>query len=345
LSGHQGHFISTISQGKTEGSPVRNTFRVEHGVVIVATGGQELPPDERYGYGKNDRILTLRELEANLAKGITDPRKIKQAVFIQCASAGDEEILKYCSRTCCTQSVKNAIRIKEGNPDAQVYILFRDMRTYGFYEQYYKRAREMGIYFIQYTGPARPEVVTGTDGSLKINVYDADSGYNITLTPDLVALASGIGPAEGAERLGTLLKVPRNEDGFFVETHAKLGPMDFASAGLFLCGVAHSPKNVAETIYQAQGAVARACNILAQPHLMVGGVVAAVVKPERCAACLTCLRVCPYGVPRINRDMVAEIDPVQCHGCGTCVGECPGKALQLLHYKDDQMVAKIHGVV
>jgi len=345
LSGHQGHFISTISQGKTEGSPVRNTFRIEHGVVIVATGGRELPPDERYGYGNSDRIVTLRELEANLAKDTTDPRRIKQAVFIQCASAGDEEILKYCSRTCCTQSVKNAIRIKEGNPDAQVYILFRDMRTYGFYEQYYKRAREMGIYFIQYTGPARPEVVTDTDGSLKINVYDADSGYNITLTPDLVALACGIGPAEGAERLGTILKVPRNEDGFFVETHAKLGPMDFPSAGLFLCGVAHSPKNVAETIYQAQGAVARACNILAQPHLMVGGVVAAMVKPERCAACLTCLRVCPYGVPRINKDMVAEIDPVQCHGCGTCVGECPGKALQLLHYKDDQMAAKIHGVI
>ncbi len=345
LSGHQGHFTSTIAQGKSEGSPVRNTFRVENGVVIAATGGRELPPDERYSYGSSSSIVTLRELEANLARGTTDPRKLKQVVFIQCASAGDEEILKYCSRTCCTQSVKNAIRIKEENPDAQVYILFRDMRTYGFYEQYYKRAREMGVYFIQYTGPQRPEVVTGSDGSVRIDVFDADSGYTISLTPDLVALASGIGPAEGADRLGTMLKVPRNEDGFFVETHAKLGPMDFPSAGLFLCGVAHSPKNVAETIYQAQGAVARACNILAQSHLMVGGVVAAVVKPERCAACLTCLRVCPYSVPKINKDMVAEIDPVQCHGCGTCVGECPGKALQLLHYKDDQMVAKIHGVV
>lgn len=345
LSGHQGHFTSTVSQGKSEGSPVRNTFRVEHGVVIVATGGRELPPDEKYGLGQSSGIMTVRDLEANLARGLVDPRKTKQAVFIQCASAGEEEILKYCSRTCCTQSVKNAIRFKETSPDTQVFILYRDIRTYGFYEQYYKRAREMGVYFIQYTGPNRPEVVTAADGSLRINVYDPDSGYDISLTPDLVALATAIGPAEGADRLGTMLKVPRNEDGFFVETHAKLGPMDFPSAGLFLCGVAHSPKNAAETIYQAQGAVARACNILAQSHLMVGGVVAAMVKPERCAACLTCLRVCPYSVPKINKDMVAEIDPVQCHGCGTCVGECPGKALQLMHYKDDQMSAKIHGVV
>ncbi len=345
LSGHQGHFISTVSQGRSGESPVRNTFRVEHGVVIVATGGRETPPDEKYAYGRNDRILILRELEANLSKGITDPRKIKEAVFIQCASSGDEEILKYCSRTCCIQSVKNAIRIKEENPAARVYILHRDIRTYGFYEQYYKRAREMGVRFVHYTGSGRPEVVPQQDGSLKIDVYDPDSGYVLPLTPDLVALAAGIGPAAGSEALGTMLKVPRNEDGFFVETHAKLGPMDFPSAGLFLCGLAHSPKNVAESIYQAQGAVARACNILAQSHLMVGGVVAAVVKPERCAACLTCVRVCPYGVPVINRDMVAEIDPVQCHGCGTCVGECPGKALQLLHYKDDQMIEKIHGVV
>ncbi|PKM80223.1 MAG: 4Fe-4S ferredoxin [Firmicutes bacterium HGW-Firmicutes-14] len=345
LSGHQGHFTSTVSQGKSEGSPVRNTFRIEHGVVIVATGGTETRPDEKYGYGGNDRVMTLRELEAGLHRRTTDVKNIKQAVFIQCASAGDEEILQYCSRTCCTQSVKNAIRIKEENPDAQVYILYRDMRTYGFYEQYYKRAREMGVCFIEYQGPNRPEVETGPDGNVKLEVFDPDSGYTLSLKPDLVALATAIGPAQGADRLGTMLKVPRNEDGFFVETHAKLGPMDFPSAGLFLCGVCHSPKNVAESIYQAQGAVARACNILAQPHLMVGGVVAAVVKPERCAACLTCVRVCPYSVPKVNRDMVAEIDPVQCHGCGTCVGECPGKAIQLLHYKDDQMLAKIHGVV
>lgn len=345
LSGHQGHFISTISQAKSEGSPVRNTFRVENGVVIVATGGRETLPDEKYGYGRSDRIMTLRELEGSLNKGLTDPRKVRQAVFIQCASAGDEEILKYCSRACCTMSVRNAIRLKEENPESQVYVLYRDMRTYGFYEQYYKRAREMGIYFIQYSGPSRPEITVNSDATLKIEVYDSDSGYLITLNPDLVALATGISPAEGAQRLGTMLKVPRNEDGFFVETHAKLGPMDFPSAGLFLCGTAHSPKNVAESIYQAQGAVARACNILAQSHLMVGGVVAAMVKPERCAACLTCVRVCPYSVPKINRDMVGEIDPVQCHGCGTCVGECPGKALQLLHYKDDQMTEKIHGVV
>jgi heterodisulfide reductase subunit A-like polyferredoxin len=345
IGGHQGHFISTISQAKTEASPVRNTFRIEHGVVIVATGGMETPADERYGYSKNNRIMTNRELEAKLAAGTLDTRNTKQAVFIQCASAGDEEILKYCSRTCCTQSVKNAIKIKEANPETQIFILFRDMRTYGFYEKYYKQARELGVIFVQYTGKNRPEVVVASDGTLGIDITDPDSGYTFKLKPDLVSLATGISPAEGTKRLGTMLKVPCNEDGFFVETHAKLGPMDFPSAGLFLCGLIHSPKNVAETVYQAQGAVARACNILSQSHLMIGGVVAAVTKPEKCAACLTCLRVCPYSVPKINRDMIAEIDPVQCHGCGTCVGECPGKALQLLHYKDDQMSAKIHGIL
>ncbi len=344
FSGHQGHFITTVSQAKTQGSPIRSTHKVEHGVVIVATGGRENPPDSHYRYGENEKIITGIQLEAMLANNTGKLKTAKSLVFIQCASAGDEEILKYCSRTCCGQSIKNAIKIKKQFPDTQVVILYRDIRTYGFYEKYYKAARELGILFVQYSGAKRPAVEITPQGALKIQVIDPDSKACLSLEPSLLVLATGTGAADNAGKLGSMLKVPRNEDGFFVETHAKLGPMDFPSAGIFLSGVAHAPKTVAESIFQAQGAVARACNILAQPHLMVGGVVARILRPERCAACLTCVRVCPYSVPKVNRDMVAEIDPVQCHGCGTCVGECPGKAIQLEHYRDDQLLAKIQGI-
>jgi heterodisulfide reductase subunit A-like polyferredoxin len=344
FAGHQGHFYTTIYQAKTPGSPIRSTHQVEHGVVIVATGGKEQPADPHFKYGENDQIITGTQLEAMIATNTGKLNTAKSLVFIQCASAGEEEILKYCSRTCCIQSIKNAIQVKKQSPHTQVVILYRDIRTYGFYEKYYKEARELGMLFVRYSGGQRPVVESTPQGTLRLQVVDPDCQLNLTFEPDYLVLATGTGAADQADKLGSMLKVPRNEDGFFVETHAKLGPMDFPSAGIFLCGVAHAPKTVAESIFQAQGAVARACTILAQPNLMIGGVVAGVVRPERCAACLTCVRVCPYSVPKVNRDMVAEIDAVQCHGCGTCVGECPGKAIQLEHYRDDQLLAKIQGL-
>lgn len=344
LTGHQGHFISTIKTGDLR-------QEVHHGVVIVATGGQLSEPNPVYGMAKDARIMTLAQLEEKLhaleevQEGIPlsayreSLGEWGEGALILCASAGEE--LPYCSRSCCTQGIANAIRLKQHNPQGKVYVLHREIRTYGFLESYYRLAREMGIIFVRYAGENLPVPEIGESLTLKVN--DLDSNFDFAINPDILVLAQGFEPADGAGELGTLLKVPLNEDGFFMETHAKLGPMDFPGSGLFLCGAAHSPKFISEAIFQARGAVARAVTILAKPHLMVGGVVAKVVA-EKCAACLTCVRVCPYSVPKIGPTMVAEIEPVQCHGCGTCVGECPAKAIQLQHYTDEQMLAKITAV-
>ncbi len=372
FTGHQGHFTSTV---KTP----NGVRKLEHGVVLVATGGQPTEANPRYGRGRDRRIISLTELEAKLAavareqqgeqhaiageqhaiageQHVTAGEQLvtageqhatagevlgpwQEAVIVLCASAGSD--LPYCSRTCCTQAISNAIRLKQHNPAGRVFVLYRDIRTYAFWERYYRLAREMGIIFLRYDGENLPQPQVGRN--LSLTVPDLDAGIEWKLKPDIIALAQGFGPATGAQELGMMLKVPLNEDGFFMETHAKLGPMDFPSSGLFLCGGAHAPKFVSEAISQAQGAVARAATILAKSHLMVGGVVAA-VTPEKCAACLTCVRVCPYSVPKIGPDMVATIDAVQCHGCGTCVGECPAKAIELQHYTDAQMLAKISAV-
>ncbi len=344
VTGHQGHFISTLKTGDLR-------QEVHHGVVIVATGGKLAEPNPVYGLGKDSRIMTMVQLEERLYTlnqvEHGDPLSAyqeslgdwQQAAMVLCASAGEE--LTYCSRSCCTQGISNAIRLKQSNPAGQVYVLHRDIRTYGFRESYYRLAREMGIIFVRYDPKNLPAPQLNKEISLQ--VQDADSDLSWEVKPDLLVLAQGMEPADGARELGTVLKVPINEDGFFMETHAKLGPMDFPGSGLFLCGAAHSPKFVSEAVYQAQGAVARAVTILAKSHLMVGGVVAK-VDPDKCAACLTCVRVCPYSVPKVGANRVAEIEPVQCHGCGTCVGECPNKAIQLQHYTDEQMLAKIAAV-
>ncbi|HWJ03453.1 MAG TPA: FAD-dependent oxidoreductase, partial [Verrucomicrobiae bacterium] len=343
-TGHQGNFVTKLRTGEL-------LQEIQHGVIIVATGGEIAKPNPVYGYGQDGRIMTMIELEEKLhtASGVSNGDYLsayqasladwEEAVIILCASEGKE--MPYCSRSCCTQGIANAIRLKQHNPDGRVYVLHRDIRTYGFLESYYRLAREMGIIFIRYQGENLPAPELGD--KLTVKVWDIDSEMKFVLNPDILVLAQGLTPAEGARELGSLLKVPLNEDGFFMETHAKLGPMDFPGSGLFLCGAAHAPKFVSEAIYQAQGAVARAVTILAKPHLMVGGIVAK-VTPEKCAACLTCVRVCPYSVPKIGKEMVAEIEPVQCHGCGTCVGECPAKAIQLQHYTDEQMLAKITAV-
>ncbi|GFN23608.1 FAD-dependent oxidoreductase [Thermanaeromonas sp. C210] len=341
FGGHQGHFITTISLAQPGKGPLRTTVKLEHGVVIVATGVREIATDE-YLRGQDERVLTNTELEQALASGSWNPRANKEVVFIQCVGSREPGRL-YCSRTCCAQSLKNALRIKELNPEAKVYILYRDIRTYGFMEDYYRLAREKGILFIPFEPERKPVVRRRDIGLLEVEVTDPSSGKTVLLWPDQLVLATGAAAPEGIEELATLLKVPLNEDNFLVETHAKLSPIDFPSAGIFLCGAAHSPKFLAEAVAQAKGAVARACTILSKENLMVGGVVA-VVEEGKCAACLTCVRVCPYGVPRINERNVAEISAVQCQGCGTCAAECPAKAIQLQHYKDHQLLAKVAGL-
>ncbi|MDD2420569.1 MAG: FAD-dependent oxidoreductase [Heliobacteriaceae bacterium] len=344
FGGHQGHFnAQVVSEQPDTGEPA-NVW-LEFGVVIIATGGRELPPAN---YPTGGAVLTNLQLEKALVKEPAKWAGKRRVVFIQCVGSRDSE-RAYCSRTCCQQSVKNALRLKELNPAAEIYVLYRDIRTYGFLEKYYKSARERGVLFFPYDPVAhgQPVIVTGGKGGdlspITVEFQDAAEGVMTKLPADQVVLATATVAPQGIEELAGVLKLPLNEDKFFVENHAKLGPIDFPSAGLFLCGSAHAPKSIGEAISQAQGAVARAVTILAAGQLMVGGVVAT-VDPAKCAACLTCVRVCPYGVPQIGADHKAMIEAVQCHGCGTCCGECPGKAIQLQHYTDEQMLAKVSGL-
>jgi heterodisulfide reductase subunit A-like polyferredoxin len=227
--------------------------------------------------------------------------------------------------------------MKELNPNARIYVLYRDMRTYGLQESYYARARKEGVLFARYEPDEKPEV--RKDGQhLSVAFMDRVLKERIELEPDLLVLSAATIPRPNGE-LANLLKVPRTAEGFFLEAHMKLRPVDFATDGIYLAGSGHGPKLIRESISQASAAVARACTILSKEKMLVGGVVA-VVEGERCAACLTCVRVCPYEVPVINARGEAEIDVSKCKGCGTCAAECPARAIELMHFREDQLEAK-----
>jgi len=260
-----------------------------------------------------------------------------EVVMIQCVGSREEGHM-YCSRICCAEAVKNALRLKAINPDIEVTILFRDMRTYGHRELYYRAAREQGVRFIRWTPKRRPQVSTNGEG-VEVRVYDEPLKREVLLKPDYLVLSAGIRPREDMEELASRTKLPLTADGFFLEAHMKLRPLDFFNAGVFLCGLAHAPKLIPETISQAQGAAARAATILSQRQLAISGVVS-VVDKERCVACLTCVRLCPYHVPCINEEGVAEIEAAACQGCGICAAACPRKAIEVQHYRDEQIVAK-----
>jgi len=268
--------------------------------------------------------------------------------MIQCVGPWDDDPLIpfYCSRVCCSVAVKNAIAIKDRSPDTQVVVLFREMRTYGFQEALYTEARRKGVIFIRYDDQTNPQVQR-EDGSLRVSVVDPALGEELILQPDLLVLSEAVVPANGSRGLAELMKFSCTLEGFFLEAHVKLRPVDFPAEGLFLCGMAHYPKFLDETISQAQAAAARAATILSRDALEVGGMVA-VVEAEKCTGCLTCVRICPYNVPRIDPARigaggirgVAEIEAAACQGCGICAGECPAKAIQLEHYRDEQVLAQ-----
>ena len=355
-SGYRGNFTSRLRSAN--GSGFVEEFQLRHGVTIVATGGQEYRGEE-YGYGSDPRILTLQEVEGLLAAWageldavpISDSQSairnsqsaIRNVVMILCVGPAE----KYCSRICCTTALKNALKLKELNPEARVTVLYRDIRTYGFKERLYTEAREKGVFFTRYDDEHRPQVEV-VDGRLQVRAWESTFGRWMTLSPDLLVLSNPMVPAEGAKELATTLKVSRDLDGFFLEAHVKLRPVDFASEGIYLAGAAHYPKFIGEAVVQAQAAAARAATILSRDTLSVGGIVAQ-VDAAKCTACLTCVRVCPYGVPRINHQLrgvggivgAAEIGVAECQGCGICVAACPARAIQLMHYTDEQMEAKI----
>ncbi|MGD9207674.1 MAG: FAD-dependent oxidoreductase, partial [Syntrophobacterales bacterium] len=308
---------------------------VQHGVSIVATGGKELQPTE-YLYGEDDRVLTALELDSRLKEDGNGFKDVNRTVFIQCVGSRDEE-RPYCSKICCTHSMESALQLKELNPDMDVYILYRDIRTYGFREDLYKEARGKGVLFIRYSLDTKPQVSNGS-GSLKVQIHDPILGRDLVIPADALVLASAVLPNEAREVVSAL-KVNQNAEGFFLEAHMKLRPVDFGSDGLFLCGLAHYPKSIDEAIAQAQAAAARASTVLAKDVITLGAV-KAVVEPDKCAVCLTCVRTCPFEVPYIGEDGYAVIDPAGCRGCGACVAECPGKAISLQHFTDKQLIAK-----
>jgi heterodisulfide reductase subunit A-like polyferredoxin len=329
-------------------------WEVDHGVTIVATGGEEYRgPD--YGYGSHPAILSLQEFEACLAaegtaasagaKASIDLGGVRQLVMILCIGPAEA----YCSRICCALALKNALRMKQAHPACQIIVLHRDIRTYGFKETLYRRALQEGVLFARYDAASRPVVEAAAgDGGLRLQAHDPILGTPMTLEPDLLILAMPMVPAHGNRALATTLKVPLDQDGWFLEAHVKLRPVDFASDGIFLAGAAHYPKLLDETIVQAQAAASRASIVLAKDTMSVGGAIAQ-VNPALCVGCLTCVRICPFGVPQIQAETTgvgglmgtAYIEPTICQGCGMCIAECPAQAIELLHYRHEQLERQV----
>lgn len=328
-TGHVGEFVTRVDVGEDE-------ITVEHGVIIFATGAVEYTPTE-YLYGANNNVLTQSELEGLMEEHPESLKAHESLVMIQCVGSR-EEPHNYCSRICCQEAVKNALHLKRINPELRIYILYRDIRTYGFSELFYLEARQLGVTFIRYDLENKP-VVDEPSGRLRVTIEDAASGKSLTLAPDLLVTSAGIRSDETVGALLQVFKAPVNEDGFLFEAHAKLRPLDFANEGMFMAGFAHAPKLLSETLAQAKAAAARAVVVLSKDTLAIDGSVA-VVDEERCAICLTCIRQCPYEIPKINEDNRAYIDVASCQGCGICAAACPAKAIDLRHYKDEQILAK-----
>jgi heterodisulfide reductase subunit A len=334
FSGYKGNFTTHLTTGADAGE-----HSINHGVIIVATGAKEYQPKE-YLYPESDRVVTQVELSDRIEeKGAAD---LDSVVMIQCVGSRNEENVN-CSRICCQSAVKNALALKKLNPDTAIYILYRDMRTYGLLEDYYKEARERGIIFIRFAQETPPEVKASADG-LTVFVKDHILQRNLAISADLLALSAGV-VAEDTEALSRIMKLNRNPEGFFIEAHVKLRPVDMPGDGIFLCGTAHAPKLISESIAQAQAAASRATTFLARSEIKLSAITAK-VDTEHCVKCLTCVRSCPFQVPIFNSDEgVIEIDEAICHGCGICAGVCPREAIGLSFYEDEQIMCKIEALL
>lgn len=337
VSGYVGNFMTKVtSEGRVK--------EITHGAAVIATGAEEHKPEE-YLYQEEDQVVTLLELEGQIAQKEESVMSAESVVMIQCVGCRSAE-RNYCSRVCCNQSVKNALVMKEANPETEIYIIFRDMRTYGFKEDYYRKAAESGVRFIRYEPDDKPLVEATEEGGRKImrvTVSDPILGEKLALDADILALAAAIVPSPASQSLSKLFKIPLSQDGFFQEAHVKLRPVDSATDGIFLCGTAHYPKDISETISQAYGAAGRAINLLSKDSVSATGAVCD-VNETSCVACQACMTACTYDAIDFYDTPLgkkARVNPVLCKGDGLCNAKCPTGAIYLNHYTDEEIFRQI----
>jgi len=341
VEGSVGNFESTIARNGEK-------IQVPHGVAIVATGAVEHKPAE-YLYGEDPRIITQSDLEEWIAGDKPALQEVKSMVMIQCVGSR-EETRPYCSRICCSQAVKNAMALKAVRPETEVYILYRDMRTYGLTEEYYREARNQGVRFIRYDEDKKPQV-SAENGALSVSCVDPILKVAIKVNCDAIVLAPAIVPREGAEDVGKLFKVPLNQDRFFLEAHMKLRPIDFATDGVFMCGLTHSPKSVDESIAQAGAAAAKAAMILSRKNIEPEAAISEVVD-KNCDGCAYCIDPCPYGALTLIEYMkngaikkTVERNEVLCKGCGVCMATCPKQGIFVRHFRVEQINAMVEAAL
>lgn len=337
VDGYAGNFSTTVqSKGRTR--------TIKHGAAIIATGAAEYQPTE-YLYGQSDRVMTLLEMEGKLAKRDEKLLAADSVVMIQCVGCRNQD-RTYCARVCCSGAMKNALTMKALKPEVEIYVLFRDIRTYGFREDYYYEASHQNVKFIRYEPEGKPQleaVVQGERSFVRVTAADPILGQKLELEADAIVLAAAVIPAPGAAELARMFKVPLGPDGFFQEAHAKLRPVDFAAEGVFLCGTAQYPKHLSETITQAYGAAGRALTLLSRDTVVASGAVCS-VTPRDCVSCGACISVCTYGAISFQdtpRGKKAVVNAVLCKGDGLCVSKCPTAAISLSHYTDDEVFNQI----
>ncbi|MBI4644147.1 MAG: CoB--CoM heterodisulfide reductase iron-sulfur subunit A family protein [Deltaproteobacteria bacterium] len=332
--GYVGSFRSKVRRG------VRRKERLlEHGVVLVAVGGREFRPEGLYLYGQDPRVLTQLELEALINNQASRLEAARRLVMLQCVGSREPEH-PYCSRLCCSEAIKNSLLLKKRYPWLDITILYRDIRAYGFREDYYREAKEKGVKFLPFQPERPPRVTAAKRRPLSVRVWDGLLQEEVGLAADLVILSAGIEPPADNARLSKQLGIPLTLEGFFLEAHQKLRPVETATDGILLCGLAHYPKSLGETLAQAQAAAVRAAAILFQTEL-ASGEITAQIDQGRCRRCLTCLEVCPYGAVRVDAAGHPRVLDELCRGCGTCVAECPAGAITLTRYTDEELEAQI----
>ncbi len=330
-----------IGNFKTEVTKGASTETIAHGVAILATGASEYKPAE-YLYGEHPAVLTHSEMDGLLRNDAPRLEKAESVAFIQCVGSRDEE-RPYCSKVCCTHTVKSALDLKKRNPNVTIYVLYRDMRTYGKREDLYRAARDAGVLFVRYSREEKPSV--HSDGeSLQIKFREPILDHKLSVRVNILCLATAI-ISHRDETLAQFFKVPMDADGWFLEAHQKLRPVDFANDGVFLCGMAHYPKPIDESIAQAQAAAARALTVLAMDSIKVGGIVS-IIDPDLCSGCLACIQVCPYNAISFNeKKRAAEVNEALCKGCGACAATCPSEAPSLMGFNNSELYAQIRGAL